>query len=130
MLPRVTLTIGDNERRAIHAHAKEAHPRECCGLLLGRGGSVREIVAAANLAESADRYTLDPKARLAAERRTDLDVIGFYHSHPEGDAGFSETDELNAEPGKYYVVTSPAGDCAYLVTDGMTRSCRLITAIS
>lgn len=81
------------------AHAREAAPAECCGLLLGRGDAVLEAVRARNVSGVATRFLIDPKdhidtRRLARQR--DLDVVGFYHSHPRSPAAPSETDEAEA----------------------------------
>ena len=97
---------------AVQSHAEEAFPRECCGLLLGRvldgpgtpaarREAVRALRARNLVTERAhDRYEMDPRDRLGAEREaqaTGLEVIGFYHSHPEHDAYFSQTDLERSE---------------------------------
>jgi proteasome lid subunit RPN8/RPN11 len=68
------------------AHAREASPDECCGLLLGRGDEIVEAVRARNLAdEPATRFLIDPADHFAARRTArerGLAVVGFYHSHP------------------------------------------------
>lgn len=90
---RWTMT-GDVIER-LKAHARESCPRECCGVLLGRLGHVVAMRAAANLAESPDRFDLDPRAHVAAirdTRGTDIGVVGFYHSHPHSAPVPSERD--------------------------------------
>lgn len=91
---------------AINTHAEETFPAECCGFLLGStDGSNRVVVEAlraTNLRaeERNDRYEIDPAERKAAEEKAaanGLAFIGFYHSHPEHDAYFSETDLQNSE---------------------------------
>jgi proteasome lid subunit RPN8/RPN11 len=79
----------------VAAHAREAAPRECCGLLIGSAEQVVESVRAGNLAEGTTRFLLDPHDHLRAIRLARLrllDVVGFYHSHPRTQAYPSETD--------------------------------------
>src|SRR5437870_2802037 len=85
----------------IHEHAKESYPEECCGIFIGtRQGSSRialELRRAGNLntERARDRYLMDSKDQLAAEkaaRSKNLEVIGYYHSHPDHPARPSATD--------------------------------------
>jgi proteasome lid subunit RPN8/RPN11 len=70
----------------IAAHAREAAPAECCGLLLGRGDEIVEATRARNVAaDPATRFLIDPADHFAAMRSArehGLEVVGFYHSHP------------------------------------------------
>jgi len=89
----------------IAARAAAAWPEECCGLLLGRRDGetcvVAEAVAAANVAEDpARRFEVDPRVLLATHRRTresGAELLGPYHSHPDGAAVPSATDRARAE---------------------------------
>lgn len=77
------------------AHAREDAPRECCGVLIGSGDRVVQSVRARNLAEGTTRFLIDPRDHINAirdARSRQLDVIGFYHSHPRSAAYPSETD--------------------------------------
>ena len=72
----------------IHLHLESGYPNEACGVMLGKGGVVTEIVSAENeRTDSArNRYLIDPLAYLKIERGADkrgLDVLGIYHSHPD-----------------------------------------------
>ncbi len=85
--------------RAVIAHAREAAPAECCGVLLGTAEAVVEAVRTRNIAERPTRFEIDPRDHVAARRagRTrGLDVVGFYHSHPHSPAAPSETDIAEA----------------------------------
>jgi desampylase len=88
----------------IIAHAREARPAECCGVLIGCGDEIVEAVRIRNLAEGTARYFLDPQehidARRAARNRG-LDVLGFYHSHPLTPAEPSATDVSEATYANY-----------------------------
>lgn len=137
-----TVYLTETVRSEMAAHAVEAYPRECCGILLGkREGSVWRAsvaVATANLADAKirDRYQMDPHDRFRAEtraRQEGLEIVGFYHSHPDHDVYFSRTDLENSEeflmgepwldPTYAYVVISvrngqPVGQGAFRVHNG------------
>jgi proteasome lid subunit RPN8/RPN11 len=90
----------------VERHAEEAYPRECCGCLLGtREGDrwlVQRVVRTRNLLESSreDRYQMDPADRFRAEelaRKSGEAVVGFYHSHPDHEVYFSQTDLQSSE---------------------------------
>jgi len=100
---------------AMVAHAREAYPNECCGAMLGAADDGRKVVRKALPLENAfegvqaTRYQLRPEDLLAADaaaRRHGMDLIGIYHSHPDCDAYFSETDLKNSCPWYSFVVLS------------------------
>lgn len=97
---RVTLEPG--AWAAIAEHAARGAPEEVCGLLIGarEAGTVQVTRATpcANLAEAAERhrrFLLDPRAVLDAQRTlrgSPESLLGFYHSHPNGEAEPSHLD--------------------------------------
>jgi proteasome lid subunit RPN8/RPN11 len=100
---------------AMVAHARETYPNECCGAMLGStlddGKVVREAIRLQNAFEGpqAARYELRPEDLLAADkaaRDRNLELIGIYHSHPDCDAYFSQTDLKNSCPWYSFVVIS------------------------
>lgn len=102
----------------IRRHGEETYPYECCGVLLGNvdaENEVREvsrIVRAGNTRADSpqNRYNIDPKELIAAQRlarEKDEDIVGFYHSHPDHPARWSQTDFNEAHWfGCSYVITS------------------------
>ncbi|TVR14878.1 MAG: M67 family peptidase [Planctomycetota bacterium] len=95
------LTIPRNLLDAIYEHGEEAFPTECCGILIGfTDGTNRTVVAierARNLRaeEANDRYEIDAGFRKIVEEKAHdkgLCIVGFYHSHPDHNAYFSQTD--------------------------------------
>lgn len=103
--------------RAIEAAAEAAYPEEACGLLVGRrepGGACRvsAVEASANVAEPprTRRFEVDPKLRLRlvrALRDGPDEVVGVYHSHPNGRAEPSETDRaMIFEPAMVWLITA------------------------
>jgi len=108
------------------AHAREASPRECCGLLIGHADCVVEAVRMRNVAENPSRFLLDPKGHIDGRREArqrGLDVVGFYHSHPSSNAQPSATDRAEASyPDHLYLIiglgTEPAAIALYTLRDG------------
>jgi [CysO sulfur-carrier protein]-S-L-cysteine hydrolase len=89
------ITIVQRVLDDVLVHAQEEAPRECCGLLVGTSGRILESVRAHNLADGTTRFRIDPRDHFRAirdARARQLDVIGFYHSHPRSRAYPSETD--------------------------------------
>ena len=93
------------------AHAREEAPRECCGLLVGKGDSVVRSVRARNRDAAETRYLIDPEdhfAAIRAARVQNLEVVGAYHSHPSTAPVPSATDVAEATSGSdfLYVIVS------------------------
>jgi proteasome lid subunit RPN8/RPN11 len=100
---------------AIRAHGEETYPHECCGVLLGTAGEEGNVVAEAVEAgntrtDSAhNRYHIAPEELVRIQlraREQALDIVGFYHSHPDHPAQWSKTDFEEAHwLGCSYVIT-------------------------
>ncbi len=109
------IEIEKNAWAAMLLHAERSYPDECCGAMIGRlqdgKKSVTQAVPLHNSfsGEKAARYELRPQDLLAADqaaRTNGLDLIGIFHSHPDCDAYFSETDLKNSCPWYSFVVLS------------------------
>ena len=105
------------------AHAERDYPHECCGLLLGsleaRGlKSISEIFPISNAREEEakrNRFLIRPEELLRGEQyaaERGLDVIGFYHSHPDHPAVPSQYDLEHAWPVYSYIVVSVRAEAA------------------
>jgi proteasome lid subunit RPN8/RPN11 len=97
------------------AHAEATYPNECCGAMLGSIDGDRKTVRVAlrldNAAAGSQQayYELRPEDLLRADREArerKMDLIGIYHSHPDCDAYFSQTDLKNSCPWYSFVVLS------------------------
>ena len=97
------------------AHARSTFPNECCGAMLGGTDGENRHVSEAVPLENAftgvqhERYELRPEDLLKADREArsrGLDLVGIFHSHPDCDAYFSETDLKNSCPWYSFVVLS------------------------
>jgi proteasome lid subunit RPN8/RPN11 len=100
----------------IRRHGEETYPHECCGVLLGvMEDNVRKVRATVRCGNTRtdspqNRYNIDPRELIRAQREArerELDIIGFYHSHPDHPALWSPTDFEEAHwIGCSYVITS------------------------
>jgi proteasome lid subunit RPN8/RPN11 len=101
---------------AIRHHGEETYPHECCGVLLGRSSDdislVVDAIRAGNTrTDSAhNRYHIAPHELVKIQRdgrKRGLDIVGFYHSHPDHPAQWSQTDFAEAHwLGCSYVITA------------------------
>jgi len=106
----------------IRAHGVRDYPYECCGLLLGRyqadGKVVRETYPISNAREESakrNRFLIQPEELMRGERYArehDLEVVGFYHSHPDSPARPSQYDLEHAWPTYSYIIVSTSADRA------------------
>src|SRR5437868_5885081 len=96
-------------------HAQGTFPNECCGAMLGTvDGDRKKVTAAVPMANSYQgaqgaRYEIRPEDLLGAEREArtrGMDLVGIFHSHPDCDAYFSETDLKNSCPWYSFVILS------------------------
>jgi proteasome lid subunit RPN8/RPN11 len=98
---------------AIQAHGADGYPNEICGFMLGpKGdGEVTEVRPARNLIveRARDRYEIDPRDHIRVQREADaagLDIVGYYHSHPDHPAQASRFDTERAWAGYVYLIIS------------------------
>lgn len=108
---KVTLRLSDAMAEEIRRQGELAYPAECCGVLAGRTGETKEVV---RLVPMNNRRTDDPHRYLIAPddlRRTvsdlrgsDLEVLGYYHSHPDHPAVPSGFDTEHAWPWYSYII--------------------------
>ena len=113
------LILTDKMTERIRAHAGVSYPDECCGALLGldaeHGREVRELYPLANRREDSprNRFSLtadDVRAAERAARERGLELVGWYHSHPDHAARPSEFDREHAWPWYSYVIVSVTRD--------------------
>jgi len=127
----MTLVVKPTHLEAIKRHGQADYPNECCGILLGESQNecknLREVVPLKNLRHDArraekilpldepgreserNRFLIDPLEQLHVEkdaRTRKLDVLGYYHSHPDHPARPSQYDREHAWPWYSYVIVS------------------------
>jgi proteasome lid subunit RPN8/RPN11 len=117
------------------AHARQTYPEECCGILLGTiegdRKSVHDALAIGNSSEQlrTRRFIITPDDYRNAEAlasRKGLDVLGFYHSHPDHPAHPSQFDLEHAFPWWSYVIIgvedgNPSAMSSWLLLEDRSR---------
>ena len=117
------VSIFSTAAEQIRAHARRDHPREACGLLLGRAGRIEAAVEAPNVAaDPACTFEIDPAVLLRVHREArsgGRELLGWYHSHPNGRGEPSAADSARAvEDGKLWLI----------VAKGRVRAFRAVAA--
>ncbi|HEY0786518.1 MAG TPA: M67 family metallopeptidase [Acidobacteriaceae bacterium] len=112
------LKLSETLYAALRQHGEQTYPHECCGVLLGSSSDgvhhVQDVVRAGNTrTDSAhNRYQISPQELIRIQRQgreRGLDIVGFYHSHPDHPARWSPTDYAEAHwLGCSYVITAVA----------------------
>jgi proteasome lid subunit RPN8/RPN11 len=116
------ITIAEKQLTEIREHGIRDYPYECCGLLLGRFDSDNKVVTEtyqiSNAREESakrNRFLITPEELLKGERyarQHNLEVVGFYHSHPDSPAVPSQYDLEHAWPTYSYVIVSTSAGAA------------------
>jgi cysteine synthase B len=106
------LKIEAEQMTAIRRHGSRIYPDECCGALLGpKTGEVTDAYPLDNTFPDGKRrrFLVGPDEYRRAEARateTGLQLLGFYHSHPDHPAEPSQFDLDHAWPNMSYVIVS------------------------
>lgn len=115
------LRIAPDLVEKIRQHGAATYPYECCGALLGRDAATddpssgpREILELFPLINRRDdsphnRFSLTPRDVIDADRTAQergLEIVGWYHSHPDHPARPSEFDREHAWPWYSYIIVS------------------------
>lgn len=116
------LVLSDRLLAGVHAAALAAYPEECCGVLIGRevhdhGHVLREVVRTIPVPNAwpgarEDRYLIPADIVREVERearRDGLEIVGYYHSHPDGEAVPSPFDLEVAWPWYSYLIVAVRG---------------------
>ena len=113
----VLIVLSQPQVVAINAHGESDYPYECCGLLIGlfKEDGSKEVVETYPISNAREeeakrnRFLIRPEELLAGERaavQKGLDVVGFYHSHPDDAAVPSGYDLDHAWPIYSYIIVS------------------------
>jgi proteasome lid subunit RPN8/RPN11 len=107
------MKIAAKAMEAIRAHGADGYPHEICGVMIGPRGekTVTEVKRARNIIveRARDRYEIDPHDQIRIEREADaagLDIVGYYHSHPDHPAQASRFDTERAWAGYVYLIVA------------------------
>jgi proteasome lid subunit RPN8/RPN11 len=121
---------------SLTSHARRDPRIECCGLLAGRPGTITRAYPAENVAgnpTTAYEIATEEIVHLAREIRTaGLELLGIYHSHPNGKGDPSETDIAGVGyPDAAYFIISLRPDVetsvrAFSIRDGQVAELELV----
>jgi proteasome lid subunit RPN8/RPN11 len=111
----------------IREDGEKAYPNECCGVLIGEvdnegNKTVKRTLTIDNAREDGEQYhrfLITPQDMMKAEqtaRSMKLDVIGFYHSHPDHPSAPSGYDKDHALPFYSYIIVSVDDGKAQILT--------------
>jgi len=108
------IQLEEQHKDEMRAHGERDYPFECCGLMLGRFEDGRKQVVETYPISNAreeeakrNRFLIRPEELMRGEkyaREKALDVVGFYHSHPDDRAVPSKYDLEHAWPTYSYIV--------------------------
>ena len=110
-----TIAVPEKFVTEIRTHGAETYPHECCGAILGTDAeNSREVRALHKLVNRRDdsprnRFSVtsdDVRDADRAAQKSGLEVIGWYHSHPDHPALPSEFDREHAWPWYSYIIVS------------------------
>ena len=115
----IMLIFTNHAAETLRAYARAEYPRECCGIMLGKckdgRKTVKKIIPTGNEVngeKNTAHFRIDPLAVLKAEQEP-LEILGFYHSHPDCEALPSKEDILHMISGySYPIVSVNDGECA------------------
>jgi len=135
---QVTVRVRNDVLAQLAAIAQCGPRQECCGLLAGRDGAITRVLRAANAAQEKTRsYEIAPEElfRLMREIRSEgLELMGIYHSHPNGNNEPSPRDiERAYYPDVAYFIVSPHSGApqpvrAFAIRDGGATELRIESA--
>ena len=125
----MALALNPGIAEAIRAHGVDTYPNECCGALYGTDKLVTATFALPNTTEEGPRrrFLVRPQDYREAERRaTELGVelLGFYHSHPDHPARPSQYDLDHAWPFFSYIIVSVRAGVSEDMTSWLLRDDR------
>jgi proteasome lid subunit RPN8/RPN11 len=134
---KYVIKISDEIHDALCKFGESHYPHECCGMLLGKLGAAKEktvedLLPISNAREQKDkhnRFLITPDEFMRGEmhaRRKKLDIVGFYHSHPDHPSKPSEYDREHAWPFYSYIIISVAKGVADVVTSWVLSDDRLL----
>jgi proteasome lid subunit RPN8/RPN11 len=108
------ILLGKSHLKEMEEHARKERPNEACGILAGKENKVEKVYRCKNVSENpSSHYAIAPEELIRVfndvEERN-LEILGFYHSHPSGPLGPSSIDHATATwHGHSYVILHPGG---------------------
>lgn len=130
----MAVVLSKDQEQAIEQHGEETFPNECCGFMLGRMDGedrmVVELLRVENEREEENQYNrflITPETYMRGDKRArqkELDIVGFYHSHPNAPARPSQYDLDHAWPVYSYIIVSIQDGAAADMTSWLLKDDR------
>ena len=127
------LRLSEKLVEEVRRQGELAYPGECCGVLAGRMGEAKEVHRLVSMPnrrnDDPHRYLIAPddlKRTTAELQQSGLEVLGYYHSHPDHAAAPSAFDLEHAWPWYSYLIVQiedgRASDLrSWVLTDDRSR---------
>ena len=115
----MNIDLRETTNEQIILAAQQAYPQECCGILIGKLGDtiticdIREATNQTAKEQNKRHFEIDSLFLYQVEQEiegTDLEIVGFYHSHPDCKAIPSKQDLEHMIPGLVYAILSVTKD--------------------
>ena len=128
------LIIRQNHWVQMESHARQSYPIEACGLMAGVNARIEMVLPVKNTLNSRERFRMDAQEQLEfflQIEKQHWDLLGIYHSHPNGPLYPSKTDIEEAYyPEAAYLIWSINDGkwscCAFHIMNGEVTPIELI----
>lgn len=126
----MTLVIGPTDLGHLKGHTENCWPEEACALLIGKRSDIQNwtvtgVEIAENVAKNrAVKFEISPQTMINLEMkylRQEQEIIGVFHSHPEGKATLSNADKKSMiDKDVFWLIANTtsgvlSGFCAYII---------------
>jgi proteasome lid subunit RPN8/RPN11 len=110
--------ITESLENIIKSEGEKCYPNECCGIIYGKleddgvikvAQFIKPIENSFAENEQYHRFMITAEDMMKAElfaRKNKIEIVGFYHSHPDSEAVPSEYDRNHALPVYSYIILS------------------------
>ena len=127
-----SIILSENDRQELAKYAEAEKPYESCAILVGNetdeSWTVKEVVLTENTAKSKVTFTISPDEELRVDqiaKKSDMEIVCIFHSHPESEAYPSETDKkfmrVNPFPWIIYSGTTKEMNCFILEDENVKQ---------
>ena len=127
-----SIILSENDRQKLAKYAEAEKPYESCAILVGNetdeNWTVKEVVLTENTAKSKVTFTISPDKEFEVDqkaKKSNMEIVCFFHSHPESEAQPSETDKkfmrVNPFPWIIYSGTTKEMNCCVLQDENVKQ---------
>ena len=95
-----SIILSEKDKEELAKYAEAEKPYESCAILVGNetdeNWTVKEVVLTENTTKSEVMFTISPDKEFEVDqkaKKSNMEIICIFHSHPESEARPSETDK-------------------------------------